>query len=94
LDRAEQEQEIDRSLAFLTCIAGRSDDWMMCYPYGAYNDSLLSVLKSRGCKIGLTTHVGLANLDHHAPLELPRINTNDLPKQSAAPPNRWTCEVL
>jgi peptidoglycan/xylan/chitin deacetylase (PgdA/CDA1 family) len=94
LDRAEQEQEIDRSLAFLTSIAGRSDDWMMCYPYGAYNDSLLSVLKSRGCKIGLTTRVGLAHLDHHHPLELPRINTNDLPKQAAAPPNQWTCEVL
>lgn len=94
LDRAGQEQEIDRSLAFLTSIVGRSDDWMMCYPYGAYNDSLLSVLKSRGCKIGLTTRVGLAHLDYHCPLELPRINTNDLPTQSAAPPNQWTCEVL
>jgi peptidoglycan/xylan/chitin deacetylase (PgdA/CDA1 family) len=94
LERAEQEQEVDRSLAFLTQVAGHSDDWMMCYPYGAYNDSLLSVLHSRGCKIGLTTRVGLANLDHHSPLELPRINTNDLPKQSAALPNRWTCEVF
>jgi peptidoglycan/xylan/chitin deacetylase (PgdA/CDA1 family) len=93
LDRTAQEQEIDRSLEFLAGIVGRGDNWIMCYPYGAYNASLLSVLASRGCQVGLTTQVGIANLNQHHPLELPRLNTNDLPTQADAPPNQWTLEV-
>jgi peptidoglycan/xylan/chitin deacetylase (PgdA/CDA1 family) len=94
LDEAGQAQEIDRSLEFLTTIAGRFEGWIMCYPYGAYNASLLSLLESRGCNIGLTTKIGIACLDEHHPLELPRLDTNDLPKQSDAPPNQWTLKVL
>jgi peptidoglycan/xylan/chitin deacetylase (PgdA/CDA1 family) len=93
LDQTAQEQEIDRSLEFLAGIVGRVEGWMMCYPYGAYNESLLSVLAGRGCQIGLTTNVGIANLEHHRLLELPRLNTNDLPTQADAPPNQWTFEA-
>jgi peptidoglycan/xylan/chitin deacetylase (PgdA/CDA1 family) len=93
LDQPDQEQEVDRSLKFLTGIVGEFDDWIMCYPHGAYNISLLSVLESRGCKVGLTTKPGLAQLENGHCLALPRLDTNDLPKHAEAPPNQWTLQV-
>ena len=93
IDRPAQEQEIDRSLKFLRKIGTPLHSWIMCYPYGAYNDSLLSVLSSRGCRVGLTLNVGIANLRRDNGLTLPRIDTNDLPKAADAPPNQWTLEA-
>jgi len=66
----------------------------MCYPYGAYNHSLLNLLKDRGCVVGLTTHVGIADLKQDVPLTLPRLDTNDLPKNSNASPNEWTIKAM
>jgi hypothetical protein len=67
--------------------------WIMCYPYGGYNESLLSVLKSRNCVAGLTTEVGLASLDQNNALTLPRLDTNCLPKDSDAGEHEWTLKV-
>jgi len=89
----EQEREIDQSLAFLKSVGSDIRHWIMCYPYGAYNESLLSVLKSRNCIIGLTTEVGLARLGEQNPLILPRLDTNDLPKDSNAEVNEWTVKA-
>lgn len=86
----QQEREIDQSLKFLSSVGADTRHWIMCYPYGAYNDSLLSVLKSRSCVIGLTTEVGLAILGKHNPLILPRLDTNDLPKDPHADVCMWT----
>jgi peptidoglycan/xylan/chitin deacetylase (PgdA/CDA1 family) len=74
-----QVDEIDRSLSFLTAIGATTADWVMCYPYGAYNDALLSVLKQRGCALGITTRAAVADLSIDRPLELPRLDTNDFP---------------
>ena len=93
LSTQEQEREIDQSLAFLKSVGSDIRRWIMCYPYGAYNESLLSVLKSRNCIIGLTTEVGLARLGEHNPLILPRLDTNDLPKDSNAEVNEWTVKA-
>lgn len=92
IDRAAQEREIDASLQFLRRIHGSLDGWIMCYPYGGYNESLLSVLRARNCTVGLTTRVGLADLGRDDPLTLPRLDTNDLPKAADAPPNEWTLQ--
>jgi peptidoglycan/xylan/chitin deacetylase (PgdA/CDA1 family) len=86
----DQRKEIDLSLKFLTTVGSDPDRWIMCYPYGAYNESLLSILKERNCFVGLTTRVGLADLMHDNPLILPRLDTNDLPKDSTSEPNEWT----
>ena len=94
LERKEQETEICQSLEFLRRISRTAvEKWIMCYPYGAYNDSLLTVLADHGCKLGLTTEIGLANLNQHSPLTLPRLDTNDLPKDAKAVPNKWTIQV-
>jgi len=94
LDEDSQEREVNLSLNFLRDIGCDINNWVMCYPYGAYNDSLLSVLKRKGCKAGLATNVRIADLDAENPLTLPRLDTNDLPKERNARPNEWTLKVL
>ena len=89
-----QSSELDASLRFLVGIHGASKDWGFNYPYGAYNDSLLGLLKAKGCKFGVTTVQGIADLDSEDPLLLPRLDTNDLPKISGAAPNDWTRKVI
>lgn len=93
LSTQQQEKEIDQSLMFLKSVGADDRRWIMCYPYGAYNESLLSVLRSRNCVIGLTTEVGLASLDKNNALILPRLDTNDLPKDSSADVNEWTLKA-
>ena len=93
LTERQQEDEIDKSLSFLSALGVDITRWIMCYPYGAYNDSLLSILRSRNCVAGLTTEVGLADLKRHDPLTLPRINTNDLPKSANGALSEWTAKV-
>jgi len=88
-----QKKEIDISLRFLKSIGINTERWIMCYPYGAYDNSLLSILKDRGCVIGLTTNIGIADLEKDNPLTLPRLNTNDLPKNSNELPNEWTIKA-
>jgi peptidoglycan/xylan/chitin deacetylase (PgdA/CDA1 family) len=79
LDPVSQTKEIDESLDFLRALGAPTNDWVMCYPYGSYNDTLLPLLRERGCSIGLTTKVGVAQLGTDDPLVLPRMDTNDLP---------------
>lgn len=80
LSSERQAAEVDESMKFLREIGVDMDAWVMCYPYGASNDSLLNILKERGCKLGLTTEVRAANLDADSPFLLPRLDTNDFPK--------------
>jgi peptidoglycan/xylan/chitin deacetylase (PgdA/CDA1 family) len=79
LDQTSQAKEIDSSLAFMEALGVPTHDWVISYPFGAYNDSLLALLKDRGCAVGLTTKVGVAQLGSDDPLTLPRLDTNDLP---------------
>jgi len=94
LSTKQQEHEIDQSLKFLKSVGADVGRWIMCYPYGAYNDSLLSVLKSRKCVVGLSTEVGIASLLESNPLALPRIDTNDLPKDANASASEWTLKAM
>jgi peptidoglycan/xylan/chitin deacetylase (PgdA/CDA1 family) len=83
LTQAEQEREIDVGLEFLDIVGSSTDNWIMCYPYGAFDENLLRLLRSRGCAAGLTTRVDLAILEQDDPLLLPRLDTNDLPKNGS-----------
>ncbi|GEA06024.1 polysaccharide deacetylase [Alteromonas sp. KUL42] len=76
----EQEKEIQHSLEFLNGVGASLKDWVMCYPYGAYNHDTLSLLRKYKASIGITTKVRVANLKIDNPLELPRLDTNDLPQ--------------
>jgi peptidoglycan/xylan/chitin deacetylase (PgdA/CDA1 family) len=76
----EQKKEIELSLGFLEAVGAPSDNWIMCYPYGDYNQDTLAILRSKKCAIGLTTNVGVANLSTSGLLELSRFDTNDFPQ--------------
>ncbi|MGH9246591.1 MAG: polysaccharide deacetylase family protein [Acidimicrobiales bacterium] len=75
----DQRVEVDRSLTFLDKVGAPTDEWVMCYPYGAYDESLLGVLRQRNCAVGLTSRPELAKLGTDDRLVLPRLDTNDLP---------------
>ncbi|MDO8607358.1 MAG: polysaccharide deacetylase family protein [Phaeospirillum sp.] len=79
LSPAAQEAEVDASRAFLGSLGVAAKDWVMCYPYGAHDDSLRALLARKDCAIGLTTRVAVAEIGVDAPLMLPRLDTNDLP---------------
>jgi len=80
LTTVEQEKEIAKSLDALRSIRNEVSNWIMCYPYGAYNDATLSILEKMGCALALTNIVGTADLSCQNKFELKRWDTNDFPK--------------
>ena len=82
LDRiSSQKQKVDisSSVEFLEEVGAPTSNWIMSYPYGAYNNTTLSLLKDLGASIGITTEARKANLGIDNPLTLPRLDTNDFP---------------
>ena len=64
---------------FLDKIGAPTTDWVMNYPYGAYNSDTISLLKEKNCSFAVTTKLGIANLKGNH-FELPRKDTNDFPQ--------------
>ena len=82
LDRiapTQQAAEIDNSLDFLRSVGAPAQSWVMCYPYGGSDQSVLHLLRQRNCGAALTTRPATASLDADDPLLLPRVDTNELP---------------
>ncbi len=80
ISEEKQKEDIVKSLSFLEDVGAPTKDWIMCYPYGAYNDSTLSLLKDLDASIGITTEVKIADLLKDNPFTLPRMDTNDFPQ--------------
>lgn len=92
LPKKKQELEIAKSIEFIDMVGGDSKNWTICYPYGDYNDETISLLKKHGCKMGFTTDVDVADISNNVNdsiFKLPRLDTNDLPKNSLASVNEW-----
>lgn len=92
LPKEKQEFEITKSIEFIDMVGGDSRNWSICYPYGDYNQDTVDLLKRYGCKLGLCTKVGVATLGCDIPdsiFKLPRLDVNDLPKNSISDPNEW-----
>ena len=79
LSYEKQEIDISKSLEFLKDIGAPTKDWIMCYPYGSFNENTISILKKKNCSYGFTTISGVANLEKN-PLKLSRKDTNEFPK--------------
>ena len=79
LGEAEQAADIDASLAFLRDLGVDTTRWTMCYPQGAYDEVTLRLLQDRGCAAGFTNDPGPALVPGSPRLELPTLDTNDLP---------------
>lgn len=92
LSKEKQEFEIKKSIEFIKDVGGDPYNWTICYPYGAYDDITIQLLKESGCKLGLTTRVDLADPTGNVVdliYKLPRLDTNDIPKNANAPVNIW-----
>ena len=76
----EQKKDIKAGIKSLKKIGVFKKDWIMCYPYGAYNIDTLNILKKEKCLIGLTVKKGFANIRTMNSLTMPRLDTNELPK--------------
>lgn len=85
-----QQSDIEKALAWFQQFGGGASPWIMCYPYGSYDTSLLGLLAEAGCAIGLTSDAGIADLNRDQHMTLPRLDTNDLPRSAEAAPNEWT----
>ena len=94
LSSEDQENEIDKSLDFLSQITDLDEGWVMCYPYGAYDNSLINILKEKGCKLAFTTKGNLSKLSESECFEIERLDTNDIPKVHNAEPNFWTKKII
>lgn len=80
LDRAAIETDVDASIEYLAHIGMPTEDWVMCYPFGGYNDLVREVVRDRGASLGFSTEVRTAQLDKDDLLALPRYDTNDFPQ--------------
>ncbi len=73
-------QELDLSISFLEKIGVDMNNWTACYPYGSYDDQSIKMLKERGCKLAVTTEVDIATTNKETRFIMPRLDTNDIPK--------------
>jgi peptidoglycan/xylan/chitin deacetylase (PgdA/CDA1 family) len=82
LDEAGQREEIEGSVRMLEAALGeRPRDWTMCFAYGSRDETSLRLLREAGCAVGLTTEPRVATREDSL-LELPRLDTNDLPVEA------------
>lgn len=91
LTKEQQRTEITKSLDFLKEIGVDMNLWSICYPYGNYNDDTISLLQEYNCSMGFTTVVDLVNINSNddSRFKIPRLDTNDLPKDRNAGTNEW-----
>ena len=94
LSPAAQRADVESSKQFCQRVGCDLNQWGFNYPYGAFDDSLISLLRAGDCKFALTSKVGIADLEVEDRLMLPRLDTNDLPKDRGAKPNDWTLKVI
>ena len=89
LDYSSQEIEIKRSIDFLNFLGVDSEQYTICYPYGGYNENTIDILRKYNFKTAFTTKVDLASTSKENRFEVPRLDTNDIPKKELATPNEW-----
>jgi len=94
VDEVEQKFQIDQSLEFLRIVGAPTEDWVMCYPHGGYDESVINILKQSKCAMALAVEVGIADLSQDNAFTLKRLDTNDIPKEKDAEANEWTRKVL
>ena len=85
LSDAEQDAEVAATAAFLHVVGVPSSDWIMCYPHGSYDDSLVGKLRAKHCALGLAVETGIARIGQDDSFALPRLDTNDLPHRADGP---------
>ena len=81
LSEEQMHEDISRALEALEEFID-PDCWVMNYPYGNQNRYVIDYIRSRGCVLGLTTEVRIADLGKDDRYLLPRLDCNDFPPKS------------
>lgn len=81
LSESKMKEDIDKALEVMNEFVD-NNAWVMNYPYGSYNNSVLNYVKNKGAVVGLTTEVRVADISNDNPLLLPRLDCNDFPPKS------------
>lgn len=81
LTEKEAEIDIDRALECMQDFV-EPEKWVLNYPYGSYNDNVISLIKSKGCCLAMATEVRKAIVPMDSRYALPRLDTNDFPPKS------------
>ncbi len=88
LTKEEQLSELTRSVEFLKGLGVDMHTLSIGYPYGSHNDDTLDIARGFGFKLGFTTKVDVASTEDNC-LMIPRLDTNDFPKDGNAQTNDW-----
>ena len=75
------EKDICKSLEVLEEFIDK-EKWVMNYPYGSYNDSVIKFISNKGCKMALTTEVNCAEVSNKNRYIVPRLDCIDFPPRS------------
>ncbi|HNQ77844.1 MAG TPA: polysaccharide deacetylase family protein [Acidobacteriota bacterium] len=94
LDPIRQREELEKGLKVLTDIGCGSDEIVFSYPYGGYNESLLELLGEKKVRMAFTSKCDIAGVDAGTRYLVPRLDTNDLPKDRGAEPGIWTVKAM
>ena len=89
LNREEMSQELDLSISFLQELGVDMNNWTACYPYGSYDNQSIEMLRKRGCKLAVTTEADIATTNKSTRFIMPRLDTNDIPKDQSEKTNDW-----
>ena len=89
LNKEEMSEELDLSINFLKKLGVNMNNWTACYPYGSYDEQSINMLKERGCKLALTTDVAIATTNNNMRFTMPRLDTNDIPKNASSKTDQW-----
>lgn len=81
LQKEQMEKDISRALEVMDEFIDKNA-WVMNYPYGNQNEAVVEFIKSKGCKMGLTTEVGVTDFAVHNRYLFPRLDCNDFPPKS------------
>lgn len=88
LSREEQLRELTQSIDFLNGLGVDMNTLTIGYPYGSHNKDTLDIARNYGFKLGFTTEVDVATTAGDS-LTIPRLDTNDFPKEATAATNDW-----
>lgn len=80
--------EVAGSVRALETIGAPVAGGFYCYPYGSENAAVREAVAGAGFALGFTVEPRLYEPQRDAPLRLPRLDTNDLPKRADAPGDR------
>lgn len=88
LAKDDQVKELTQSVDFLKGLGVDMNTLSIGYPYGSYNKDTLDIARGFGFKLGFTTAVDVATTAGDS-LTIPRLDTNDFPKDADASTNEW-----